>query len=247
MQNQTKNQLKNVGKSTKVKGDDKNQPKPFAHGVCFRKMFFIFLIGSVIGSIYEELLFVVTTWFKTGTPDFALRQGVIYGPFNVIYGFGAVIMCLVLVTKKRSDLKVFLISAILGGLIEYFLSLGQEIVTHTVSWNYSDKFLNIGGRTTIPYMVVWGLLGLLFVKYVYPFFSDLIEKIPPKPGEMIFRFMLVFMVLDMALSWTALIRQTLRHNHVPPFTPIGEFYDSYYTDEFLQRYYPNMEHRDLKQ
>lgn len=221
--------------------------QPFAHGICFRKMFFIFLIGSIIGSIYEEALFMFTTWFETGTPEFALRQAVIYGPFNIIYGFGAVVMCLVLVTKPRPGWKIFLISALLGGAIEYLLSLGQEIVTHTVSWNYSDKFLNIGGRTTIPYMIVWGLMGLLFVKYAYPLCSDLIEKMPIKSGEMIFRVMLVFITLDMAVSLTAVIRQTLRHNHVPPLTPIGEFCDSYYTDEFLQHYYPNMVHHDLEQ
>lgn len=245
MQSQTKKQTKSISKQ-KLHEDSDRQVEPFAHGMSFRKMFFIFLIGSIIGSIYEEALFMITTWFETGAPEFALRRGVIYGPFNVIYGFGAVIMCLVLVAKPRSNLKIFLMSAVLDGLVEYFLSLGQELVTHTVSWNYADKFLNIGGRTTIPYMVVWGLLGLIFVKYVYPFFSDLIEKIPPKPGEMIFRVMLVFMVLDMAISWTAVIRQTLRHNHVPPFTPIGEFYDNYYNDEFLKHYYPNMEHHDLE-
>lgn len=218
----------------------------FAEGVSFRKMFFIFLIGSVIGSIYEEILYMTQSVVETGKLDFALRQGVIYGPFNVIYGFGAVVLCLVLVTKKRPAWKTFLIAAIIGGLVEYFLSLGQEIFTHTVSWDYSDKFLNINGRTTIPYMLVWGLLGLVFVDYVYPFCSSLIEKIPVKIGEAIFHVALVLMVLDMAISWTAVIRQTLRHNNVPPFTPVGEFYDSYYTDEFLLHYYPNMRHNDLE-
>lgn len=231
---------------TSAKKPTEQANKPFAAGVCFRKMFFIFLIGSVIGSVYEEILYMGQSLIKTGQLDFALRQGVIYGPFNVVYGFGAVLMCLVLVTKKRPAWQTFTISAVLGGVLEYILSLLQEIFTHTVSWDYSNKFLNIGGRTTIPYMLVWGLLGLVFVDYVYPFFSRLIERIPLKTGEIFFRVALVFMLIDMAVSWTAVIRQTLRHNNVPPFTPVGEFYDSYYTDEFLEHYYPNMRHHDLE-
>lgn len=227
-------------------GRDSSDKKIFAHGVCFRKMFFIFLIGSVIGSIYEEILYMIQSVMATGHLDFALRQGVIYGPFNVVYGFGAVVLCLVLVTKQRPAWKTFLIAALLGGIIEYVISFGQELITHTVSWDYSDRFLNINGRTTIPFMLFWGLLGLVFVDCVYPFCSKMIEKIPIKPGEIIFRVALVLMVIDITISWTAVIRQTLRHNDVPPFTPVGEFYDSYYTDEFLLHYYPNMRHYDLE-
>lgn len=206
----------------------------FAKGLCFKKLFFIFLIGSVIGTIYEDLLIYV----RTG--EFILHRGVIWGPFNVIYGFGAAVMCWVLLRKKYKYWQIFGLAALLGGAVEYLLSLGQEIVTGTTSWDYSGMFMNIQGRTAVPIMLVWGFMGLVLVKFIYPACSWLIEKIPARIGNPVFWFLLVFMIVDCLVSWTAIVRQTFRHNNMPPFTPIGEFYDGYFTDEYLHHYFPNM-------
>lgn len=220
----------------------KNQPNPkFAEGLCFRKLFFIFLIASVIGTIYEDVLIFVQTWMVTGVGVWMTHRGVIYGPFNVIYGFGAVLMCWLLLRKPYKNWQVFLYSALMGGVVEYLLSLGQELVLGTRSWDYSGLWLNINGRTTVPIMLVWGVMGLLFIKFFYPRVSNLIEKIPPVVGENIFVVLLVFMIFNMAISWTALLRQNLRHHEIKPLTPIGEFYDQHYSDDFLRRYYTNME------
>ena len=81
---------------------------------------------------------------------------------------------------------------------------------------------------------------------VYPQVSNLIERITIKNGDRIYVVLVVLMALDMLVSWTAIIRQTLRHNNIPPFTPVGEFCDSYYNDDFLRHYFPNMEHPDKK-
>lgn len=212
----------------------------FAEGLHFKKLFFIFLIGSVAGAIYEDVLIFVKTWYETGTGVWMLHRGVIYGPFNVVYGFGAVAMCWLLCRKRYKDWQVFLYAALLGGAVEYVISFLQETFLGTISWDYSGYPLNINGRTTMPFMLVWGLLGLLLVKVVYPFVSNLIEKIPQRIGEVMFWVMLVFMLCDMSVSWTALLRQALRHQNLPAWTPIGEFYDEHYTDAYLERFYPNM-------
>lgn len=222
------------------------QKEKFAEGFCFKKMFFVFLIGSIIGSIYEELLHAAETFWETGQAEWSLRRGVIYGPFNVIYGLGAVLMICLLAKESYEWWKVFLYAAILGGVVEFMISFLQEVFTHTRSWDYSNEFLDIDGRTTVPFMLVWGLLGLILVKVVYPWISNLIEKIPVEVGNFIFMTLLVFMILDMLISWSALIRQTMRHNHIPSYTPIGEFYDKYYSDAYLQKYFPNMQHLDEK-
>ncbi len=71
----------------------------FAEGLCFKKLFFVFLIGSVIGAIYEDLLIYFKTLIETGNGVFMLHRGVIYGPFNVVYGFGAALMTWLLLRK----------------------------------------------------------------------------------------------------------------------------------------------------
>lgn len=212
----------------------------FAEGLCFKKLFFIFLIGSVIGTIYEDILTYFLFYAATGEGVWMLHRGVIWGPFNVIYGFGAAVMCWILLRKKYNNWQIAGLAALLGGVVEYVLSFLQETFTGTTSWDYSELWLNINGRTTIPIMLVWGAMGLVLVKVIYPFVSNLIEKIPPRVGNPLFWGLLVFMIFDCLISWSAIIRQTMRQNHMPPFTPIGEFYDEYFTDDYLYKYFPNM-------
>lgn len=212
----------------------------FAAGLSFKKLFFIFLIGSVFGTIYEDILIYLQTYFATGTGVWMLHRGVIYGPFNVIYGFGAAAMCWFLLRKKYTNWQIFIYSALLGGVVEFMLSFLQETFTGTTSWDYSGQLLDIYGRTTIPIMAFWGVLGLLLVKFIYPACSDLIERIPPRVGNPLFWSLLVFMIFNCLISWSAIIRQNLRHHNIPPVTPIGEFYDRYYHDEYLRKYFPNM-------
>lgn len=219
---------------------------PFAEGLSFKKLFFIFLIGSVFGTIYEDLLIYSQTYFATGTGVWMTHRGVIWGPFNVIYGFGAALMCWVLLRKKLENWQIFVYSAFIGGAVEYGLSFLQETFTGTTSWDYSNQIMNIAGRTTVPIMAFWGVLGLILVKIIYPLLSHLIESIPREFGERLFVLLLVFMIFNMLISWTAILRQNLRHHGVKPFTPIGEFLDAKFNDDYLRRYFPNMVRTDGK-
>ena len=225
------------------------EPSPAAHhrfaeGLCFKKLFFIFIIASVFGTIYEDFFIFGQTYLSTGTGVWMTHRGVIWGPFNVIYGFGAALMCWVLLRHKLETWQVFVFSAFIGGAVEYGLSFLQETFTGTTSWDYSDQIMSLGGRTTVPIMAFWGLLGLILVKVIYPILSHLIEKIPLAVGERLFVVLLVFMVFNMLISWTAIIRQNLRHHGVKAFTPIGEFLDAEFTDDYLKRYFPNMVRTD---
>ena len=214
--------------------------KVFAKGICFEKLFIIFLIASVIGSLYEQILNLFLVYSKTGELVWEYRRGVIYGPFNVIYGFGAVLIIYLLADKKHKWYETILYGALLGGGVEYLIGFLQETFTQTISWDYSHKLLNINGRITLEYMFLWGILSFLLVRYLYHFISKWIEKIPYNLGTLLTRILLVFMIINMLISWGAILRQTLRRNHVPAFTPIGEFFDKHYDDEFLSKYFPNM-------
>ena len=216
------------------------EKKSFAKGICFDKLFIIFLIASIIGSFYEEIFSFVLTYSKTGNMVWEYRRGVIYGPFNVIYGFGAIIIISLLAEKNHKWYQTIFYGALLGGGIEYFVGFLQQTFTNSISWDYSNRLLNINGRTTIPYMFVWGIFSLLFVKYLYPFLSSKIEKIPYNLGKLIVNVLLVFMVINMAISWSAIIRQNLRNNNIPAMTSYGKFLDKYYDDELMRKYFPNM-------
>lgn len=220
--------------SNEVKNEEK-----FAEGFCFYKLFLIFIIGCIFGVIYEELILNFFRFLINGEFHIEVRRGLLYGPFSPVYGFGAVIMSL-FAKEKRSPFKTFLYTALAGGSVEYLVSFLQETFTHSVSWNYTGKLLNINGRTTVIFMIVWGLLGVIFVYIIYPFLSNSIEKIPKDIGNKVMPFITILMCLNMFISFSAVIRQNFRRNNVEPFTHYGEFLDKHYNDERMKKTYNNM-------
>ncbi len=211
-------------------------PYSFAHGLNFYKLFWIFLIGSVIGFVVETLFCYVVEGF------FESRKGLLYGPFIPIYGFGAVLMTLALYRyRNRSSTVIFVASAVIGAAFEYFCSWVQETVFGTVSWEYSGSALNLHGRTNVYFALCWGVLGLIFLNYTLPFLTEWIEKIPNRAGKILTWALLVLMVLDMALSAAAVKRQDLRREGIPARNAVELFLDETYDDETLKRIFPNMQ------
>ena len=123
--------------------------------------FWIFIIGSVFG-FFAEMIYGLAY-----TRTFVIRKGLIYGPFIQVYGMGALLYYFLIKTEK-DPLKVFFKSMLLGGAMEYFTSFFQEIFFGSVSWEYSGMFLNLNGRTSIQYCIYWGIIGVFFLKMIYP-------------------------------------------------------------------------------
>lgn len=222
----------------------KEKKEVFAHGLCFQKLFLLFVIGCVVGTYYEQILYLFQHYFKTGELLWASRRGVIYGPFSPIYGAGIVLITALLGKKQRPWYQTFLLGALIGGGFEYIISFLQEIFVGTISWDYSGHFLNFHGRTSVPIMICWGTAIMFYMHLVYPKLSSWIEKIPIDFGTIMVRILAVYLCFDMTLSWSALLRQNMRRNDIGPFTFVGEFFDRYYPDEFLKQYFPNMVVRD---
>lgn len=218
----------------------KEEKKVFAQGICFEKLFLIFVIGCVVGVYYEQTLYFIQKYLKDGIFVWESRRGVIYGPFSPIYGAGLVLITSILGTKERKWYQTFLSGALIGGSFEYIISFLQETFVGTISWDYSDHFLNFQGRTSVPIMICWGLAIVVYMHVIYPWLSHLIESIPYSAGVIITKVLVIYLCIDMAISWGALLRQNMRRNHLGPYTPIGTFFDTYYTDEFLKKYFPNM-------
>ena len=85
------------------------------------------------------------------------------------------------------------------------------------------------------------MLILIGVKVFYPYLSHWIEKIPIKFGVILTRILIVFLSLNMLITYSMLIRQGLRAKGIEPYTPIGEIYDEVFTDEYIKELFPNME------
>jgi len=207
--------------------------EPFAYGMSFYKLVWCFSLGSIFGTWYEEII----TFFKFGVWE--NRSAVIIGPFNPLYGTAYVIALLLFFRIKKPIIVIFLAS-IFGGAFEYAANWAQEYFTGSVSWDYSELFLNINGRTSIIYSLFWGVLIFFLVKIIYPYLSKKIEKIPHRFGVIFTRIFIVFITLNMFVTYSMLIRQGMRAKDIEPFTPLGELYDEIFSDEYIAELFPNM-------
>ncbi|MEG1887363.1 MAG: putative ABC transporter permease [Oscillospiraceae bacterium] len=201
----------------------------------FYKLFWVYIIGCVIGVVVEVIFCIL----KYGR--YESRVGLVWGPFNPVYGFGAVVMLIVLsrLAQKR-DLWIFLGSMVIGGLFEYFCSLFQELTFGTVSWEYSDTQINIAGRTNLLYSFFWGILGLVFIKDIMPRLNKLLEKLKGKTAFIITWIMIVFMAVDMAVSSMAVYRWQRRDSGIASTNVLTQCIDKFFPDEFMEKEYPNM-------
>ena len=73
------------------------EDRPFAFGMNFTKLFWIFFIGCLAGFVLEEC------WAFFIAHQIELRVGLVYGPFQPIYGGGAAIITLCLYKLYKQD------------------------------------------------------------------------------------------------------------------------------------------------
>lgn len=196
------------------------------------KIFWIFVIGSIFG-FFAEMLYALVY-----TRTIEIRQGLVYGPFIQIYGIGAVAYY-ILISKIQEPKKAFFAGMIMGGALEYLCSFFQEIFFGTISWDYSNQFMNLNGRTSLIYCVYWGIIALLFLKIAYPMLNKLEPLIYKNEVKVFTVFFMLFMIFDIVVSCMAGNRQKERHQNIPPDGAIEEFIDRMYPDELLDRIYSN--------
>ena len=208
----------------------------FAKGICFDKLVWVFLVTSFLGALIEMVFCFVTggKWMS--------RSSVLYGAFSFVWGFGAVVLTVVLQRLAgKEDRKVFLAGFVVGGAYEYLCSVFTELVFGTVFWDYSDMPLNIGGRTNVLYCIFWGLLAVVWIKVLYPPMSREIEKIPPLLGKIITWVIVFVMLCDGLLTVCAMCRYTERQTDPNPSNFIESFLDRRYHDDWMEKRWPNME------
>ena len=216
--------------------DVNNGEKSFAAGLNIYKILWVFIVGCFIGVVWETFY----VFYKEGV--FMRRSGMLYGPFNQVYGLGALLFTLLLYRfRKKNALIIFGASFVIGLIFEFLCSWVQEFIFGSVSWEYSHIPTNIGGRTNLFYGFGWGIMGLIFLTHIWPFLSEMIERIPNKIGKPVTIAFTVFLVCNMALSGAAVLRQRGRVEGHPATNAFTHWLDKTYPDTVMAEKYPSME------
>lgn len=205
-------------------------------GVTYRRLFWLFLLGSVAGLILEGL------WCVLRKGAWESHTSLVWGPFCTVYGFGAVAVYLssILLKDKKLPLQ-FLFFAAAGAVVEYFSSLLQELFFGSTSWDYSGHFLNIGGRVSLKMTLVWGVIGIAFMYLVFPLLERLLRKMEGRLCRIGCFALSVFMAVNCIFSAAAVMRWSERlTTNTPPTNVLEQFLDETYDNEAMEKNYPNM-------
>lgn len=214
---------------------EEKRSRHFAQGINFYKIFLVCFIGSFAGVIVELLWCLLTNGYLES------RSGLVYGPFNLLYGFGAVALTLALFKyRNRSAFFSFAGGMIVGSVVEYLCSWGQEMVFGSRSWDYSNMPFNLNGRICLLYSIFWGFLGVLWIKNIYPRMAKWILKIPNRAGKIITWILVAFLVFNSAVTVAAMWRWTERVHGKEADSAFARFMDQRFPDERMERIFANM-------
>lgn len=202
--------------------------------IAFHDMFYIFLFGCFLGWIVEG----IWTLLKKGV--LINHSALVIGPFNIVYGIGAVVLTLALYrVKNSSKIEIFTISFFTGSVLEYVMSYLMELMFGFVAWNYRSKPFNINGRICLIYSLFWGVLGILWIKLIYPFVKKLIAKLNKKESIKLMKITIIFLVFDILLTFAAIHRGQEYEKGLPPSNKTEERLDQYFGVDYLNNMFNN--------
>ena len=212
------------------------QKAHFAQGMTFYKLFWVFFIGCFAGVVLETIYCLI----QRG--HYESRVGLIYGPFNLVYGIGALCLSGALYQfRNRGRVFSFVGGFVVGSVVEYACSWFQEVCFGSTSWDYSNMPYNLNGRICLLYSIFWGILGIFWIKDIYPRMAKWILKIPNKVGKPLTWVLLVFMVFNSVMTLFTSLRWTARREGIEPRNAFEAYLDEHYPDERMQKIFANAE------
>lgn len=213
----------------------------------FFNLFWVFVVCSVLGLIIETVFHMVVV--DPGV--YQDRAGMLFGPFSPIYGVGAVLMTVALNRFYKSNfLIIFLVSAIIGGLFEAFVSWFMQTAFGAVAWNYSGSTIFglfpdpiaelFGGRTSALFMCMWGALGCAWIKLCLPWLLKLINLIPWQARYGVTTLCAALMLVNSVMTLEALDCWYQRESGYQPTSPVEKFYAKYFDDDYMAHRFQSM-------
>ena len=148
-----------------------------------------FIIYSFLGWTMESVV-------RSISERKLINTGFLKGPFCPIYGIGATIMFLFLDGFENKPILLFGIAFIMLTSWEYIVGVLLETVFHTKYWDYSEHKFNFQGRICLTNSICWGILGVLFVKYIHPFIQEMIAKVDTNLLNYIIAILFVILIAD---------------------------------------------------
>lgn len=154
----------------------------------------IIVISGLFGWIYEFIFY----YFNSGMKEFYYRGGN-FLPWINIYATGSLIICFLGFKHRKNPLKIFLISVIATGILEYIAGWGLYTFGNGFRcWDYNTEILNFGninGFVCLRSVLFFGVSSLLLIYGIVPMIIYLSKKLDRK----------TFLVISFSLCFIFLV------------------------------------------
>lgn len=164
-----------------------------------------FVLYSVLGWLYEVFLEVVV--YRWGFSN----RGVLFGPWCVVYGTGALLMIFFLGPLQRRAVRlgrvnltpvlVFVDVVVLTTVLELIASYIMQAITGGWLWDYTSYAFNFQGRVALNPSIRFGIGGMVFLYLLQPLFRRLSGKMSDRLLFSISGVLAVLMLLDVVYTF----------------------------------------------
>ena len=159
-----------------------------------------FFVFSLLGYLLE----CVVLTYENKTP--VINRGFGHGPFCIIYGFGALGAVALLTPLADNPMKLYIASMVMATTMELVTAFMMVRLFGSFWWDYSKKPLNYRGIICLESSLAWGLLGIIFFRFLNGFVHHLVGYVPENMGKKMAVGLVVFYLVDFAYT----VREQMR-------------------------------------
>lgn len=168
--------------------------------------FFAFsLIGYCLECVVLTVEYKVPVW----------NRGFGHGPFCIIYGFGAMGAYFLLQPFAHETVKLYFAAMFMATTMELVTAFMMIRLFGSFWWDYSRKPFNYKGIICLESSLAWGLLGIIFFRFLNGFVDHLVGYVPGHYQKHLALSLVVFYVLDFAYSFWEQIHNTEQEEQEP--------------------------------
>lgn len=155
--------------------------------------------------IYAFLGWCAEVMFHTVITGKWNNRGFLNGPLCPIYGFGMILILLVLEPLKNNLVLLFVGSVLLTSVLELLTGWVLKNLFHLTWWDYSNRPFNLGGYICLEFSLMWGIGGVIMVEFIQPVVQYFVESMPYVISIIFLTIFILILLLDFTATVATLI------------------------------------------
>ena len=159
--------------------------------------FLYFIIYAFIGWCIEVLCKFIE--FKK-----FVNRGFLIGPICPIYGYGLLLILLLIGNNKTDIIGVFLKVILVCSILEYITSYFMEKIFKARWWDYSRRKFNLNGRICLETMIPFGIIGCIFIYLIHPLITHKISLLSYNIKLIISILLVALYIVDNIISFSVM-------------------------------------------